>query len=254
MDEYLLFVAEFLALTGIDLTQYKRQQMERRLTAFRSRLGYHSFRAFSEALKRDEKLLAKTLDQMTINVSEFFRNPDRWQVLFTKLEKPRDRELRIWSAGCASGEEPYTIAMLMEEHRYTPYRIWATDIDPRALQTAAAGIYTHRQLSNVPQAYLHKYFSHQDGTWRVDDRLRGRIHFRRHNLLADRYPVGFDLIVCRNVLIYFTDEAKQEVIQRFSDSLSEGGWLFVGSTEQFLMPGRFGLQAIMPFVYRKLAT
>lgn len=239
-------------MTGIDLNQYKRQQMERRLAAFRAQLGYPTFSAFLEALKRDRALLAKTIDQMTINVSEFFRNPDRWQALLRHMEKSPERQWKIWSAGCASGEEPYTIAMLMEEHGYFSYRIWATDIDLAVLGAARLGKYHERQLVNVPRPYLDKYFSYEQGAWWVSERLKRHVYFERHDLLRDSYPTGFDLIVCRNVLIYFTDAAKQHVLRSFSKALRPGGWLFVGSTEQFLTSQAHQFKIVIPFLYRKI--
>ncbi|GGJ11083.1 chemotaxis protein methyltransferase [Alicyclobacillus cellulosilyticus] len=252
-DEYLQFADEFLRLTGIDLSQYKRQQMERRLTALRDHLGFATFRAFAAALARDAGLLRKTLAHMTINVSEFFRNPDRWWALMPLLAREAGREFRVWSAACASGEEPYTIAMLLEEHRLAPYHILATDIDEEVLRQAQAGCYHERQLREVPEAYLQKYFVVHDGTWQVAERLKRHVQFVRHDLLRDPYPAGFDLIVCRNVLIYFTDEGKDRVVRGFARALRPGGLLFVGSTEQFLSPDRYGLQMAIPFVYRKAA-
>lgn len=258
MDEFLEFTRKFYHLTGINLQSYKRPQMERRLTFLRDKLGFIDFTSFFTAMRKDPAILHQLLDRMTINVSEFFRNPERWNTLVSKLAQSqmvRRRRLKAWSAACSTGEEPYTLAMVLEEHfPGVDYHILATDIDKTVLQSARQGIYRDAQLKGVPEGYRQKYFEASSSTWTVRKTLLSKVTYQEHNLLGDDYPMALDLIICRNVLIYFTEEAKQCVLKRLANSLREGGLLFVGSTEQFLRSETFGLVSVSPFLYQKLNT
>jgi chemotaxis protein methyltransferase CheR len=253
MDEYLEFMRQFYRLTGINLELYKRPQMERRITALRDKHEFSDFRSFLSALSRDEKLMHEFLDRMTINVSEFFRNPERWDALVPFLkELSRERHtLRAWSAACSTGEEPYTLAIILEEQVRTPYRILATDIDRKVISEAENGIYRDHQIKCVPGEYLRRYFTQDSGLWVIHDDVKRHVTFQIHNLLADPYPDSMDLIICRNVLIYFTEEAKRQVVSSFAKTLSPGGILFVGSTEQFMRADEYGLVNVGPFLYRR---
>jgi chemotaxis protein methyltransferase CheR len=194
------------------------------------------------------------LDKMTINVSEFFRNKDRWDNLCELLQQQKCKSGRFeaWSAACSTGEEPYTLAIVMEQVVSKPYHILATDIDENVIQLAKGGKYRAHQVKVIPP-YAERYFHQQASEWVIDSSLRENITFRKHNLLSDDYPDSLNLIVCRNVLIYFTDDAKQQIIGNFSEALQVGGLLFVGSTEQFLRTDLHGLVQIAPFIYRKEA-
>ncbi|WP_029420301.1 CheR family methyltransferase [Alicyclobacillus macrosporangiidus] len=251
MDEFLQFARQLERLTGIDLTLYKRPQMERRLTALREKRGYRRFQDYFRALAAQPEILDELLDKMTINVSEFLRNPERWHALMQHLPEVAGRSLRAWSAACASGEEPYTLALLLEERGGTRYDILATDIDRSVLARAEQGYYKEHQVRTLPAEWLERYFRRDGDAYIVSPRLRRHVRFMQHNLLADPYPGSLDLIICRNVLIYFTDEAKRRVIEGFSESLAPGGILFVGSTEQFIGGERFGLSSVGPFLYQK---
>ncbi|MCF8563737.1 protein-glutamate O-methyltransferase CheR [Alicyclobacillus tolerans] len=253
MDEFQEFMKEFYKFTGIDLQSYKRPQMERRLNSLRVKHAFLDFRSLSHALKHNSDLLSEFLDRMTINVSEFFRNPERWEALLPHLQQlSSGRQLKFWSAACSTGEEPYTLAMLMEERILRPFQLLATDIDRKVLQQAQTGEYKVSQLEKIPQAYRSKYFTEGAGSGIVKPILKKSIQYRLHNLLADPYPVSLDLIICRNVLIYFTDEAKKQVIDGFARSLNPGGLLFVGSTEQLLWTEENQFQSVSPFIYRKV--
>jgi chemotaxis protein methyltransferase CheR len=250
-DEFQIFMKDFFALSGIDLHLYKRPQMERRLTALRNRHGYDNFQSYLSAMRNQPGLYDELLDRMTINVSEFFRNPERWEILSDYLQQSyKGAPLTIWSAACSTGEEPYTIAMMLEQLRIS-YQITATDIDQKVLNSAKVGTYQQHQTRAVANLYMDKYFRREGDAWRVEDGLKKHIKFEIHNLLGDSYPTGLDLIVCRNVLIYFTDEAKQKVAAGFAQALKPGGLLFVGSTEQFLHSEAFGLYSVAPFLYAK---
>ncbi|WP_276351615.1 CheR family methyltransferase [Cohnella caldifontis] len=253
--DFARFVEDIRKLTSIDLSLYKENQMRRRLTTLRLKHGFSAFSAYYEALARDPKLLGEFLDRMTINVSEFWRNPNRWQMLKERFLEPmaqRPGRLLVWSAACSTGEEPYTLAMLLDSlgalERTT---LLATDIDETVLAKAKEGAYADRSMRDVPQEYLLRYFRQENGMYRVTDKLKQAVRFQRQNLLLDPFPDRYDLIVCRNVMIYFTEEAKSGLYRKFAQALKPGGILFVGSTEQIFSPGQYGLEAADTFFYRR---
>lgn len=241
--------------TGIDLAAYKEAQMKRRLTSLYEKKGYKNFLTFFEALDKDRDLMNEFLDRMTINVSEFYRNGKRWEILQSKIFPKllaTNKRLKIWSAACSTGEEPYTTAMVLSNHvSLSQIAIQATDLDENAIQRAKVGIYPERSLAEVPNDMKSKYFEQQNQFYKVDEAIKKTVTFRKHNLLKDTYEKNFDLIICRNVMIYFTEDAKDQIYQNFSDSLRSGGILFVGSTEQIFNPGKYGFETEDTFFYRK---
>lgn len=253
--DFARFIQQVKQKTNIDLSLYKETQMKRRLTTLRLKHGYNTFAAYWDALIRDEKLMNEFLDRMTINVSEFWRNANRWAALeqhfIPEMLKSGSR-LRIWSAACSTGEEPYTIAMILDRqgalHRAD---ILATDIDANVIERAKRGCYADRSLKEVPQSYRRAYFTADEGGWKVADKLIQAVRFKQHNLLSDPFESGFDLIVCRNVMIYFTEDAKHELYHKFAQALRPGGLLFVGSTEQIFTPAQYGLESAETFFYRR---
>ncbi|MCY9369498.1 CheR family methyltransferase [Bacillus haynesii] len=254
MDNYSFFVDKWKKMTGVDLALYKEAQMKRRLTSLYEKKGYGDFREFALALEKDETLLQETLDRMTINVSEFYRNYKRWEVLektILPLLKPA-KTLKVWSAACSTGEEPYTLSMILSRQKsLSDYQIIATDIDDKVLAKAKEGVYQERSLQEVPKEMKELYFTQDGSRFAVKDEIRKNIRFQKHNLLADPYEKDFDIIVCRNVLIYFTEEAKEKIYHKFSGSLKNKGVLFVGSTEQIFNPEKYGFQSTDTFFYQK---
>ncbi|MDQ3809927.1 MAG: protein-glutamate O-methyltransferase CheR, partial [Chloroflexota bacterium] len=197
-------------------------------------------------------------DYVTINVSEFFRDGSRFgdlerKVLPALLEGSAG--LRVWSAGCSIGAEPYSMAIILSELAARgSHRILATDIDDAILERArAGGDYLASDVRNVGVHRLARWFTRQaDGRYRVGPQPRAMITFQRHDLLRDRYPTGpFDLIACRNVVIYFTEPAKERIYHGFARALRPGGVLFVGGTEALMRPQTLGLQVIGAGFYRK---
>ncbi|OUM96783.1 MAG: chemotaxis protein CheR [Thermobacillus sp. ZCTH02-B1] len=253
--DFALFIQRVKQKTNIDLSQYKEAQMKRRLTTLRLKHGYGTFAEFWEAMQRDEKLMNEFLDRMTINVSEFWRNANRWAALeqrFLPEMLKAGGTLRIWSAACSTGEEPYTIAMILDRlGALARADILATDIDANVIEKAKIGLYPDRSLREVPSDYRRLYFTEAEGGWRVSDKLIRAVRFRRHNLLHDPFGSDYDLIICRNVLIYFTEDAKHELYHKFARALRPGGLLFVGSTEQIFTPSRYGLESAETFFYRR---
>jgi chemotaxis protein methyltransferase CheR len=241
--------------TGIDLSLYKEAQMKRRLIALREKRSFRSFSDYFFSLSKDRDLLEEFLDRMTINVSEFYRNPSRWEVLEKKilpLLMKDQTSLKVWSAACSTGEEPYSLAMMLSDYKgLSHFSVLATDLDELVLERAQKGYYFERSIQDVPSDKKRKYFTKQELGYKIDDSLKKRIVFKKQNLLSDPFGAGYDLILCRNVMIYFTEEAKGVLYKKFSDALRPDGILFVGSTEQIFNPGLYGLESVEPFFYRK---
>lgn len=248
-----LFYSRMLKRTGIDLHQYKAPQMQRRIlnmAQFQKCATLEEFWAWTSATPEH---VQQFLDKLAINVSELFRNPEKWAQLENELIPrllKRSRQLRVWSAGCSYGAEAHTLAMIFAEKYGPGHKIIGTDIDEAALSQARAGEFSLSDTKYVPQAYK-KYLTADGDVFRADARLRAYLDFRRHNLLGDRFDQGFDLIMCRNVVIYFTDEAKEELYKKFYASLKPGGIMFVGSTERVSGAEDIGFSTALPFFYQK---
>ncbi len=253
--DYYVFTKKVKDHLGLDLSNYKETQMKRRLTSLRTKRGFDSFTAYFNAITKEPTLLNEFKDRVTINVSEFWRNPNRWSVLEQKFipemlaNMPR---LKCWSAACSTGEEPYTLAMILNEQGSAQADILAMDLDESVLQKAQQGQYLERSVRDVPPNYMKKYFTREGEHYQIASSLKRMIRFRSGNLLLDRFEKDFDLIICRNVMIYFTEPAKHDLYHKFSASLKPGGILFVGSTEQIFSPAQYRLEAVDSFFYKKL--
>lgn len=255
IDDYEKFVSSIKKKTGIDLSLYKEAQMKRRLTSFYEKKGYPSFSAFFDALGSNQDMMNEFLDRMTINVSEFYRNRKRWDVLEKKI-LPRllkeNNRLKVWSAACSTGEEPYTMAMVCSNILpLSAVKVQATDLDQNVIQKAKIGVYSERSLAEVPDAMRKKFFYEEGQYFKIADDIKRTVTFKKQNLLSDRFETGYDLIVCRNVMIYFTEEAKDKLYHKFNSALRLGGVLFVGSTEQIFNPERYGFEVEETFFYKK---
>ncbi|WP_432355119.1 CheR family methyltransferase [Sporosarcina sp. A2] len=256
MSDYTKFITGVKQKTGIDLSLYKEAQMKRRLTSLYEKRNCKDFNEYFELIRSDRSMMDEFLDRMTINVSEFYRNSQRWDVLDKKILSQllqKTKKLKCWSAACSTGEEPYTMAMVLSNH--VPLKevaITATDLDMGVLEKAKVGLYPERSLKEVPSAMKQKYFKQEGQFFQVTDDIKKTVAFKQHNLLDDAYGKDFDLIVCRNVMIYFTEEAKDQIYTNFAKALKPGGILFVGSTEQIFSPERYGLESEDTFFYKKI--
>jgi chemotaxis protein methyltransferase CheR len=255
-QEYLFLKKKVLTMTGIDLESYKTQQMRRRLSAFIENTNEKDVIHYCRIIEQDEPSLKKLCDFITINVTEFCRDAAVFQelensILPALLEK-RDY-INIWSAGCSNGAEVYSIAMLLCENRKkVNYRILGTDMDELSLARAAVGgPYRDDLMKNIPKHLVDKYFTQENGDYWAKKEIRDKAVFKRHNLLADKFETGFDLIACRNVTIYFTEEAKEKLNQRFFESLRENGVLFVGATEFMINAAKLGFGKFGSCFYQK---
>jgi chemotaxis protein methyltransferase CheR len=256
MNDYQQFILNVKRKTGIDLAQYKEAQMKRRLTSLYEKRGFKNFYEFFKAMEADQKLFHEFLDRMTINVSEFYRNAKRWEVLEKKILPKlfeRSKRLKVWSAACSTGEEPYTLAIILSKFMpLSQVSVLATDIDENVISRAKIGIYPERSLQEVPEDVKKKFFTKEGMHYKISEDIKKAVTFKKHNLLADSFDTNFDLIVCRNVLIYFTEEAKHELYHKFNKALKPGGIFFVGSTEQIFNPGLYGFDTEDTFFYRKI--
>jgi chemotaxis protein methyltransferase CheR len=256
--EWLAFRAVLERAIGIPLGAYKEPQMKRRLASLMGRRGVSDWAAFGKAISADAQLLSDVKDTLTINVSEFYRQPDRFlEIQKTFLPKllANRKALKLWSAGCSIGCEPYTLAMLL--HEVDPrgaHSVIATDVDMPILNRARTGTgYPEAEIRSVPLAILKKYFTFDGQTYSVVDDIRRKVQFRKHDLLKDAYPADLDLILCRNVVIYFTDDAKQQIYNGFSRALRPGGYLFIGGSEMIMRAQETGFKTTSTSIYQKAA-
>jgi len=229
--------------------------MERRINSFMRTVNSPDYRSFIDLIGNNKVIYRKFLDHITINVSEFYRNPNHWEILEKEILPVLLQErnaLRIWSAGCSTGEEPYSLAILCKEKRLNLMdRILATDIDQDVLEKAAIGLYNSKAVQTVPRSMLEKYFKREADFYQVSDEVKKMVRFERQDLLKDTFGRGFDLILCRNVVIYFTEDTKQKLYWKFAGALSNHGVLFIGSTEQIFQARELGLQSVATFFYQK---
>lgn len=242
-------------MSHIDLTAYKRPQMERRINSFMRSVNAPDYNRFIDMLAANKDTYHKFVEHITINVSEFFRNTNHWRVLedeiIPRLLKKRGT-LKIWSAGCSTGEEPYSLAIMVREKRLDlSDKILATDLDAEVISKAQGGTYASRVLQGVPQTTLTRYFDAGGDSYTVKSEIKNMVKFQKHDLLKDNFPRDYDLILCRNVVIYFTEETKQALYRRFTDAMRPGGVLFIGSTEQIFNSREIGLNTISTFFYQK---
>lgn len=253
--DYEGFKDEIYKLTKINLTLYKEKQMKRRIDALIKKNNINTYKEYVQVLKDNKDLFKEFINYLTINVSEFYRNPDQWSVLEKEvfpLLLGRNRRVTIWSSACSTGDEPYTLVMVLNKLLpLNQIRILATDIDMGALEKAKNGVYASKSLENLPKEMKEKYFTVNGDSFKIKDEVKACVEFKQFNLLRDPYPSGMDLIVCRNVLIYFTEEAKNDIYKKFNMALNPQGILFVGSTEQLIMANKYNFKSLKTFFYIK---
>jgi chemotaxis protein methyltransferase CheR len=242
----------------LDLNSYKDGQLQRRINTLMTRKKINTYADYYRVISGDRAHFGDFVDYLTINVTEFFRDSRAFQQLEQKVLPELlagNSRLKIWSAACSNGAEPYSLAIILDE--LTPgrhHRIEATDLDPNILRTAAEGSYPPDLLRNVPAVRREKYFQRENGRYILVQEIRRRVAFRRHDLLADPFGEGFDLIVCRNVQIYFTKEAQWRVNSRFCRALKPGGVLFLGASETIFSPAELGLERTAICFYRRTGS
>lgn len=240
---------------GLDLDAYKETQLQRRISTVMRNAGAVNLREYAKLIESDEKIKRAFLDYITINVTEFFRNKDifdEFEVVLKDVLKPRFRSIKIWSAACSIGAEPYSLAIIADKNNIRlDSKIIATDIDEPILNRAREGIYKDHELKNIPKEDLDNYFTAEDKSYKVSDRIKNMVSFKRHDLLQDRYGNGYHAVLCRNVTIYFKNYARDQIYKGISESLVPGGIFFTGATESIYNPSQFGLKKLTTFIYEK---
>lgn len=262
LDDFTQFCGGLRRLTGVDLGYYKRSQMERRARGMASRAGAGGLTEYLELLEEDPRRLTEFMERMTITVSQLWRNPEIFEAIGGELlpelaAARRGARLRLWCAGCSFGAEPYTLAAVCLDNLdvlgVLP-RIVASDINAQMIEYARAGRFTAAHARAAPSQLVDAHFNRlPDGGLEARPELRAMIRFEQEDLLeAIHRPM--DLILCRNVAIHFTPEARERLIRRLAANLAPGGMLVLGSTEMILHPGERGLERVRPFVFKRVTS
>jgi len=251
---------------GFQCTVYKDKCLLRRMMVRMRARGCDGFAEYSSLLDRDAAEFDLLIDALTVNVTRFFRNLDTWRVVeetvLPELMSGPDTRPRIWSAGCSSGEEPYSLAMLVREWAegagrpgdYRRVTIEGTDIDRASLAAAERAVYAPHSMAETPDERRYRWFA-AGPPYRLDAAVRSMVAFRHHDLIRDRTPQRCHLIVCRNVLIYFERDIQARLFEAFHDALVPGGFLVLGKAETLHGPmrGRFSVVNGRERVFRRPA-
>ena len=244
--------------SGIHFTATNRSILESRLKERLREKGFNSVKDYFDSISKDQGELKGFLDSITTNLTRFFRNQAHFDALenfvipeLMKIKQAGDKTIKIWSAGCSTGEEPYTIAMLLSEILPSPWKfeIAASDLSLKCLMTAKEGFYAENRIVGIPDAYLKKYFDKVEGGFKVRPEIVSKIRFDYHNLNNDSGQKNLDLVFCRNVIIYFDETAQTAVINRFWESMASKSFLFIGHSESL-----FGMDTKFEFVKTQWAT
>jgi chemotaxis protein methyltransferase CheR len=242
---------------GFDLEAYKERCILRRIYLKVRSKGHSSLGSYYRVLSRDREELERLFQYMTINVTEFFRNPTAFKYLESHIlprlmaEHSVHGQFRVWSAGCSSGEEPYSLAIVLHrvKKRFrisTPFTVFATDVDDVILARGKVGRYNQEALKNLAEEDIREYFVEEEGTFSVSDQVRECVTFRTEDILRDSPGDAQSLVVCRNLLIYFSRENQEQIITRFSRKLHPGGYLMLGKAETLIGRNRLFFQSISP--------
>jgi len=253
VDDFVPFCEAVRALCGVDLLQYKRAQMERRIRTWSARRGNEDLGGFARRLKAEPAELDAFLDRVTINVSQLWRHPEQFTALAATIlpelaERGRGR-VRAWSAGASYGAEAYTLAAVCREAiPDARVEIKGTDLDPRMVARARTGAFSPEDARGAPQRPLARYFP--DG--QAVEELRRMVAFEQGDLLRMPLPrAAYDLVMCRNTVIYFTEAVRDALHERLVAALKPGGYLVVGTSERVADPRALGLTSPFHFIYRK---
>ena len=235
--------------TGLYFPDKKKNSLIQTISKHYTEKGFSSYKEYLYHINKEEKLFQELINQLTIRESYFFRNKSQFQmleelILPKLLQSPQKYQINIWCAGCACGEEPYSLAILIQRlSSLAPKKkifLIATDINTDFLKKAVEGVYTKRAIRDVPEKWLNIYFSYRDSLYYLKDDIKKLVKFELLNLVEDHYPLEkeLDLIICRNVLIYFHLPTAFKIVDRFYHHLSSGGWLMLGEAEAPILIGK----------------
>lgn len=256
-DQFLDQAAELL---NINLRGYKIKRVQRRTDSIMRRYNIDSYDKCLKLLEYDLEFKNAYLDHFTINTSEFYRNPKNFKYLqnnvIAELFKEH-KKVKIWSAPCSNGSEPYSLAIMLTELSYnnSSYQILASDIDVNILKNAEKAIYNTNSIQNIPEDQIKKYFEEIDSIsrkYKLNTNIIKKVTFEKKDLINEPFKKDWHLILSRNFFIYLTSEIKDMLTHKFVDALTPGGYLFLGNTEFIFNPERFGLEKVHSSFYRKL--
>ena len=251
---------------GINLKDEKKILVTGRLQKILQEKGYRNFTEYYDSLiaDRNGEAVILMINKITTNHTFFMREADHFDYLRSKVLPElkgaiRDRDLRIWCAASSTGEEPYTLAIILDEFFGKEKYLWdtkllATDLSENALRIAMNGVYSNEKLEALSRQWVSNYFKKKDlDSWMVQDELKKEVIFRKFNLMEPVFPFRkkFHVIFCRNVMIYFDDMTRRELVQKFYEILEDGGYLFVGHSES-VNRAESNFKYIMPSVYQKV--
>jgi len=246
--------------SGITFSNSNRPILESRLRERLRLAKLDDVGAYFDLIKRDTEEMKTFLDSITTNLTRFFRNQAHFdamenyvlpELVKNKRAKGQEKRIRVWSAGCSTGEEPYTIAMILKD-KLPPdfvYEVTASDLSLKSLMTASQGFYPEARMQGVPEAYLGKFFTKAGDGYQVKDEIKSKIKFDYHNLKFDSGLRNLDIIFCRNVLIYFDEAAQKNVIDRFWTSMNDHAYLYIGHSESL-----FGMNTQFKFLKTEWAV
>ncbi len=260
LEDLLVFIRDS---RGFDFTGYKRSTVTRRIRKRMHEAGATDFADYRDRLESSAEEFSHLFNTILINVTGFFRDAETWTFLQRDImpeliaDTERTGEIRVWSAGCASGEEAYSLAIAFAEalgmdECAKRVKIYATDVDEEALRDARAGLYQAKTIEPLPDELKDKYFEQNGTQFAFRQDLRRRVIFGRHDITRDAPISRLDLLVCRNTLMYFNVETQSHVIDRFHFALREGGYLFLGKAEMLLSDGnRFEVASMRQRIFRR---
>ena len=242
---------------GFDLEAYKERCILRRIYLKVRSKGYNDLGSYYRKLRRDRDELGQLVQYLTINVTEFFRNPTAFEYLERKIlpdlmaQHSIHGTFSVWSAGCSSGEEPYSLAIILlrmtrKLRLRASFNVFATDLDKTVLERGREGVYTKEALKNLQDHDVKEFFVERSDGYRINDDVRKHVIFRVGDVLKDRPAGRQSLIVCRNLLIYFSRENQERVITGFSRALYRGGHMMLGKAETLIGKNRLFFQSISP--------
>ncbi len=252
-QDFELFSSLIYKESGITFSDLNRSILDGRLKTFLRDKKLESFSELYKLVTTNQDEMKLMLDSVTTNLTRFFRNQPHFDTLINYvlpkiIEKKKSKgqnSIKIWSAGCSTGEEPYTLAMVLKDvlPPGMTFQILASDISLKCLLTAKQGFYPTRKIEGIPENYLNKYFTKTPDGYQIIDELKNYIRFDYHNLKNNSSTLNNDIVFCRNVLIYFDKAAQSEVVNGFYNSMENNSYLFIGHSESL-----FGMDTKFEFI------
>lgn len=252
MIDIIYFKKKVKEKLNIDLFLYKEEQLHRRIKSFLLSNKIDDIDNYINKMAFDDIEKNKFIDFITINVTEFFRNPNLYKDLSDLIYSKGYTKLKVWSAACSNGAEPYSIAIMLMELGISNFQIYATDIDKFIIDKAIQGIYDKYELKNVPKELIDKYFIKKNENYYIKDIVKKNVSFKVHDLLMDNFDRGYDLVLCRNVVIYFNIKAKDMLYENISKVIKKEGLFFIGATENISDCDKYNFKKLTSCIYEKV--